>query len=237
MNFNFPLAAALVDGARTGSAVRIRDTLRAMKILYPPGIIDAPFLTNHDQTRIATLLGNDAGKLRSAAAILMTLPGAPFLYYGEEVGLQNGPTPADESKRTPMPWTASGGFSSGTPWIPYAPGLAVNNVASQVNDPSSLLSYYRDWISARKRSEALRKGELTLVESGLEVLAFMRESAAERALVVHNMSGRQIDVPLPVTASRFETIRADRGVGLPEGGAGSWRVTMPPHASGAWSAR
>ena len=123
MNFNFPLASAVVDGVNSGNANRIRQTLRDVISAYPQGIIDAPFLTNHDQTRLATVLGNDAGKLRNAAAILLTLPGAPFIYYGEEVGLQNGPTSADESKRTPMPWTASGGFTTGTPWFAVRAGI------------------------------------------------------------------------------------------------------------------
>src|SRR5213075_1600686 len=117
--------------------------------------IDTPFLTNHDHTRIATQVANDPGKLRNAAAILLTLPGTPFLYYGEEVGMQNGPTSADESKRTPMPWSMLGGFTpSATPWIAYAPGLAANNVASEITDPQSLWSYYRNWIATRKQSEA-----------------------------------------------------------------------------------
>ncbi len=237
MNFNFPLASAIIDGVNSGNANRIRDTVRNMINAYPPGIIDAPFLTNHDQTRLATVLGNDAGKLRNAAAILLTLPGASFLYYGEEVGLQNGPTSADESKRTPMPWSSSGGFTSGTPWFPYAPGLAVNNVASQTNDPQSLLSYYRDWIAARKRSTGLRKGDITPLETGAQVLAFIRDSENERVLVVHNVSESSVNATFKVSASGFETIYADNGVADPSGSSGAWRVEMPPHSSGAWRLR
>ena len=232
MNFNFPLASAVVDSVRSGNAVRIRDTLRAMKLLYPPGIIDTPFLTNHDQTRVATVLGNDRGKLRNAAAILLTLPGTPFLYYGEEVGLQNGPTPADESKRTPMPWTASGGFSSGTPWVAYAPGLASENVASQSSDPNSLLSYYRNWIGARKQSQALMKGELELVESGLQVLAFTRHSSSERVVVVHNLGNLPTTVSLSVGTAVFEVVHADSGV--TNTGA---TFSLPAHSSGVWRIR
>ena len=81
-------------------------------------------------------------KLRSAAAILLTLPGAPFLYYGEEVGLQNGPGGGDEFKRTPMPWDDSpgGGFTTGKPWFDFAPGQETANVAAEAGDPGSLLS-------------------------------------------------------------------------------------------------
>src|SRR5262249_33899871 len=100
-NFNFPLASAIIDAVNNGNANRIRSTLRDMLPASPSGVSDAPFLTNHDHVRIATQLGNDPGKLRDAAAILLTLPGAPFIYYGEEVGLQNGPGSEDEWKRTP----------------------------------------------------------------------------------------------------------------------------------------
>ncbi len=238
MNFNFPLASAILEGVNNGSADRIRTTLRDVISAYPAGIIDTPFLTNHDQTRIATVLGNDGAKLRNAAAILLTLPGAPFIYYGEEVGLQNGPTSADESKRTPMPWNASGGFTAGTPWFSYAPGIALNNVASQTSDGQSLLSYYRNWIAVRKGSEGLMKGDITLLDSGPQVLAFIRNSGDERVLVLHNLSNSSVNAgPLAVSGEALETLRADTGVAAPTGGSGSWRVAMPAHCSGAWRLR
>jgi len=234
MNFNFPLASAIVEGVNSGSANRIRQTLRDVISFYPRGIIDTPFLTNHDQTRLATVLGNHAGKLRNAAAILLTLPGTPFLYYGEEVGLQNGPTPADESKRTPMHWSASGGFTIGTPWIQYAPGLAANNVASQTNDPRSLLSYYRNWIAARKSSTGLLKGEITLLETGPQILAFIRDSGDERVLVAHNMSDTfALAFPLAVSASGFEPVYADPDVTV----SSAQGLALPPRSSGAWRLR
>jgi alpha-amylase len=237
MNFNFPLASAIVDGVNSSNANRIRATLTDMISAYPPRVIDAPFLTNHDQTRIATVLGNSPGKLRNAAAILLTLPGALFIYYGEEVGLQNGPTSADESKRTPMPWNASGGFTTGTPWFGYAPGLTVNNVASQTNDPQSLLSYYRNWIAARKHSAALMKGDIAPIETSAQILAFTRNSNGERVLVVHNLSGAAATVTLNLNAAGFETVYADTGVVDPTGASGAWQVTLPARSSGAWLIR
>ncbi len=237
-NFNFPLASAILDGVKAGNAIRIRDTMRAVISAYPAGVIDAPFLTNHDQTRLATVLANDPGKLRNAAAILLTLPGAPFLYYGEEVGLQNGPTSADESKRTPMPWTPAGGFSTATPWFAFAPGLAMNNVASQTGDASSLLSYYRNWIAARKRSHALLQGTIAPLDSSAQVLAFIRDSGDERVLVVHNLGNTAANAgPFDVQAAGFDTIYADSNVADPAGGAGAWRIAMPPHTSGVWRLR
>jgi len=237
-NFNFPLASAIVSGVNNGYAVPIVNTLTADVAQYPAGSIDAPFLTNHDQTRLATVLNNDAGKLRDAAAILLTLPGAPFIYYGEEVGLQNGPTQADESKRTPMPWSAAGGFTTGTPWFAYAPGLAEQNVAAETNDPSSLLSYYRNWIAARKRSNALMKGSITPLDAGDTILAFVRDSGDERVLVVHNLAATAGTTrALAVTATSLEPLFVDSGVPAPSGSSGAWSVAMPAHSSGVWRLR
>src|SRR5205085_6987473 len=119
-------------------------------------------LTNHDQRRIASELSDDPGKLRSAA-VLLTLPGTPFLYYGEEIGLDNGPGSDDEWKRTPMPWDASagGGFTTAwRPWQSFAPGHERTNVAAQAGDPSSLLSRYRTLLRLRHASETLRRRQL-----------------------------------------------------------------------------
>jgi len=238
MNFNFPLASAIVEGVKNGDSRGIRNTLREMIQVYPAGIIDTPFLTNHDQTRVATVLSNDQAKLRNAAAILLTLPGMPFLYYGEEVGLQNGPTSADESKRTPMPWIPSGGFTTSSPWHPYALGLASGNVASQTADPRSLLSHYRNWIAARKGSPSLGEGNITPLETGAQILAFLRESRGERVLVVHNMSDSPVNAgPLAVTGDQLETVYTDSGVSAPDGSSGAWRVSLPSRSSGVWRVR
>lgn len=238
MNFNFPLASAIVSGLQNGNAVPIRETLRTMNADYPPGSVDAPFLTNHDHTRIATQLGNDAGKLRDAAAILLTLPGAPFIYYGEEVGLQNGPTPDDKDKRTPMPWTPAGGFSTATPWYPYAPGTSTANVATETNDPQSLLTYYRHWIGARKHDHALLKGDITPLDADARTLVFTRDAGDERVLVAHNISTSTVTTgPLAITAAGFDVVYADAGVPPPTGTSGAWSVTLPPHSSAVWRVR
>jgi alpha-amylase len=226
MNFDFPLATAVLEGVNAGDATRITATLRALLAAYPKGFIDAPFLTNHDQTRLATVLHNDPGKLRDAAAILLTLPGAPFLYYGEEVGLQNGPTTADESKRTPMPWTPSGGFTTATPWFGYATGLTVNNVAVQENDPRSLLSYYKQWIAVRHGSAALMRGEITPLDASPSVLAFVRGSGAEKVLVVHNLGAETVTM---ADSGASTVVYADPGITV----SGS-AITLPPHTSGVF---
>jgi glycosidase len=243
MSFDFPLSEAVLAGVKDGEAAGIAGKLDEILELYPPGAIDAPFLTNHDMQRFATQLGNDPAKLRSAAAVLLTLPGAPFLYYGEEVGLQNGRGGSDEFKRTPMPWDASetGGFTTGKPWFVFAPGKGTANVAAETGDPSSLLSHYRNLIKARKASAALQKGDLTLLTSGIKsdpVLAFVRKHERERVLVVHNLSAAEVEAgPYAVEAGGFEPLFTTGTIAAPTQGEGGWRVELPPGASAVWRIR
>lgn len=242
-SFNFPLSDRILRAVTTGDGVPVAAKLDEVTRSYPKGAIDAPFLTNHDQVRLATQLGRSRGRLRNAAAVLLTLPGAPFLYYGEEVGIENGPTGGDESKRTPMPWDATpgGGFTTGTPWFAFAPGRETANVAAQSGDPASLLSRYRELIRVRKASPALAKGELVLLSptSGVSpFLAFLRRTGAETVLVVHNLSDTFVSAgPLAVEGTAFERLFADAGSADPSGGPGSLRVYLPGRGTGIWRVR
>ena len=239
-SFNFPISERILTALSQGNATPIAAKLDEVQKAYPKGALDAPFLTNHDQTRLATQLGKNQGRLRNAAAILLTLPGAPFLYYGEEVGIENGPTGGDESKRTPMPWDASpgGGFTTGTPWFGFAAGRETANVAAQTNDPASLLSRYRYLIRARKASPALAKGDLVILSplSGASpVLAFLRMTPTETVLVAHNLSDAFVAAgPYAVNGSSFERVFVDGSAGDPTGSPGAIRVNLPARGSGIW---
>jgi glycosidase len=240
MNFDFPLAERVLAGVDSGDASAISAKLAEIQGVYPPGVIDAPFLTNHDQVRVATQLGTNPGKMRNAPAILLTLPGAPFLYYGEEIGLQNGTTNNDEAKRTPMPWDATpgGGFTTGSPWFPFAPGRGGANVAAQTKDPGSLLSRYRSLVRARKSSPALQMGTLQLLtpaSPSSRVLAFVRAEGTERVLVLHNLSDSVAAAgPYSLSVTAAEEIFADVHIGQPVGPAGSWTVSLSPRGSAVW---
>ena len=240
MNFNFPLAEAIVQGLTSGDAAGIAGKLAEMAEVYPAGVDDAPFLTNHDQTRLATQLDNDPARLRAAAAILLTLPGSPFLYYGEEIGLQNGPGGADEFKRTPMPWHASpgGGFSTGKPWHDFAPGRETANVAAQARNRASLHSHYRALIRARKGSAALRLGNLELLtadDRSAPVLAYLRQSGKDRVLVVHNVTGAAaVAGPFKIQGKKATALFTTPGTAAPARGRDGWTVKLPAGASGVW---
>ncbi|HEU4383293.1 MAG TPA: alpha-amylase family glycosyl hydrolase [Anaeromyxobacteraceae bacterium] len=237
--FDFPLADAIVKGVLGGSPDGIAAVLGEVLRTYPAGAVDGPFLRNHDQTRVATELGNDPAKLRLAAAILLTLPGSPFLWQGEEIGMQNGPGREDEWKRTPMAWDGSekGGFSTGEPWMPFAPGKESANVAAETGDPASLLSRYRSLIRARHASPALSRGDLALLPARAPLLAFLRRGGGETVLVAHNLGAAPAEATgLSAPGAAAEPLLADPGATLASDGSG-WRVALPPRGSGAWRLR
>jgi glycosidase len=239
-NFNFPLASAIVEGIRSGDARAAAGVLRDATRLYPGGALDAPFLTNHDMARVATQLGKKRERLRSAAVVLLTLPGTPFLYYGEEIGLENGSGDDDRYKRTPMPWDAlrGGGFTAGAPWFEFAPGKELVNVAAQAKSPGSLLSRYRGLIRVRHASPSLRAGAIEVLtpDGGpTPVLAFTRTAPTERILVAHNLGDRYVTAgPFDVGAKALTPVIRDLGVGVPSLTPEGVTVTLAPHSSGAW---
>jgi len=133
-------------------------------------------LSNHDFERLATRVGPE--NVRAAAVLLLTLPGAAFVYQGDEIGLPNGPgadPPYDRAGRDPlrhpMQWDASpaGGFTTGDPWLPPI-DPAERNVETQRGDPGSLLELYRTLIALRR---GLGDG-FRLVDAEPGVVAFER---------------------------------------------------------------
>lgn len=241
MNFDFPLSDTILDGLKAGKAENIAAKILDVQSKYPAGINDAPFLTNHDQVRLATQLQNRQPLLRSAASILLTLPGAPFLYYGEEVGIQNGPAGGDEAKRTPMPWDngPGGGFTTAmNPWYAFAPGRDSANVAEQIDNPSSLLSHYRKLIRLRASSQALAHGSIEVLTSPSitsPILAYLRKSNDQLVLVAHNIGGSFMSAgPYRINANSAKPLFTSGTMPNPSGTSGQWNLSMPPNSSGVW---
>ncbi len=177
--FEFDLASAMIDAARDGDAKRIIDAQAKVRALYPPNQYGR-FLSNHDQTRVMTRLRDDEASGQVAAVMLLTGPGIPFIYFGEELGM-TGDKP-DENLRTPMQWENSrtGGFTSGKPWRAVQPDIARKNLATQRKDDDSMFNLYRRLVHLRAGSEALRAGQYMPVESGHPgVYAFIRFSGSD----------------------------------------------------------
>jgi alpha-glucosidase len=131
-------------------------------------------MSNHDFERLASRVGPES--VRAAAVLLLTLPGAAFVYQGDEIGLPNGPGGAcvydragRDGLRHPMQWDPSGGFSDGEPWLP-AIDPAERNVEAQRGEPDSLLELYRRLISLRRELG----GGFELLDAEPGVVAFRR---------------------------------------------------------------
>ncbi len=186
--FAFDLAGAMLNAVRSGNARRLASDVQAAYAEYPH-LSYATFLTNHDQDRIMSVLNGDFDKARSAASLLLTLPGTPYLYYGEEIG-QTGSGPHEQIRR-PMQWTDAGGagFTSGSPWIGVDGSYTTRNVADQSTDDGSLLNHYRRLIHTRTASPALSRGDyLAVTGAPASVMAFVRELDGEAVLVVSNLA-------------------------------------------------
>jgi glycosidase len=193
--FNFDLAEAILSSISAGDASRLNIALAQQARVFDPGRY-ATFLSNHDQERTMTRLKGDVQRAKAAATILLTSPGTPFLYYGEEIGM-TGSKP-DPSLRTPMQWSAdeNAGFTTGIPWQSARLDYAEINVQAQMDDEESLLSHYRRLIRIRGNHYALRTGQYLAVTTGdSRLFAMLRVAEKESILVLVNLSGEVIANP------------------------------------------
>ena len=158
------LAGAILTSVNNKNTEAIKNQIKVVAQAYP-SLQYGTFLTNHDQDRVYTQLGNDTSKMKLAAAQYLTLPGVPFIYYGEEVGMIG--SGADENKRKPMQWTAgtNAGFSTQTPWQTLGANYTTNNVQTLSLNKNSIWNYYQKLIQARNENEALRKGYVLILDN------------------------------------------------------------------------
>ncbi|RMH24941.1 MAG: alpha-amylase [Planctomycetota bacterium] len=212
--FEFDLAQTIIDGLNTGDATKIRDRIALVADAYDTPV--ATFLTNHDQARLMTQLGESESKAKAAASILLTLPGVPFIYYGEEIGHTGGKP--DPNIRTPMQWDATGEtFSAAEPWRAAQPDAVRRNVREQQGHPGSLLEHYRRLIDLRKSTPALTQARVIPLDPPEDaILAFIRrDDTGRQCLVVVNTSADPIGwyaVPLdqPVPPGPLRDISGNR---------------------------
>lgn len=192
MCFEFEWAAAAISSLNQGDPTLFRTQQGIIHSLYPKGQYGI-FLALQDHNRIITQLGDSLPKARLAATLLLTSPGVPFLYYGEEIGMR-GAKP-DVFIRRPMQWanTRAAGFTTGRPWMDVDLNYNEVNVESQLDDPNSLLSHYRRLTHLRLQYQALRTGDwLPLESSSKQVYAFLRYASDADVLVVLNFADRVI---------------------------------------------
>ena len=193
--FEFDLSYALIDGINNQTNSGLKSKMSEIISTYEPNQYGT-FLTNHDQDRSFYLFGMDERKAKLAARILLSLPGVPYIYYGEEVGML-GQKP-DEDIRRPMQWTSSAnaGFSSTQPWHPLNNNYANYNVANQQLESESIWSQYQIWIKQRTRNTALRSGTYDFIESNnSRMFSYLRADSESNTafVVIHNLSSQNTD--------------------------------------------
>lgn len=203
--FEFDLASAIQQSVQSGNPGAVRAKLDQVSRAYPK-LQYATFLTNHDQNRILNVFDGNMAHMKQAAALYLSMPGVPFLYYGEEVGILG--TKPDEDIRKPMQWTSgtNAGFSSGTPWRSINSNYKEFNVETMAADAGSLLNHYKKLIRLRTTYEALRRGYYLPVEAdNSSLFSFARVHEQEAVVTVSNLGSSPVSAPsLSIGVSTLE---------------------------------
>jgi len=211
--FAFDLSDLLIAAVRDGSAQPLLERYTRFQQSVPNARYST-FLRNHDQTRTLTALGGDVARAKVAATLLLTLPGLPFVYYGEEIGM-TGDKP-DERLRTPMQWSgaAGAGFTTGKPWETLQADWTTTSAERQDRDPASLLNLYRRLIHLRLDHSALGMGQFVpLAASNAAVAAYLRRDRDRVVLVmanVGNTAAEDVTLTSPAAAMPPGTFTATR---------------------------
>lgn len=215
MNFEFDFVECPWD------AGAFRRCVERWLSLLPPGCWPAWTLSNHDRIRAISRFGKpgqEDSQAKLLAMLLLTLPGTPFVYYGEEIGMKDPKLPKDliqdpvglklwpfhkgrDSQRTPMQWDPSetAGFTPGKPWLPVGPELDTRNVVTQGADPFSLLSFWRNMIWLRKKRPVLLEGTYQATTEGIpdDCYVYSRSLGQQRLMICLNFSNRTRKIKLP----------------------------------------
>lgn len=210
-NFNFYYWYTLKDRIGKGKGNDFAQTVTYFQNQfrgYRSDFIDAIKLSNHDEDRAASDLGRDVAKEKLAAAVLLTSPGKPFIYQGEELGYWGTKSKGDEYVRTPIKWTRTGSVPSTA-----LNGKVDNNMLSaeisveaQEQNNASLLRVYRDFGQARNAWKALAKGTIEEISSPNQAVALWKMSyEGQTVLVAHNFGGgvASVNVNIDVNPNRI----------------------------------
>lgn len=191
--FNFDLSDSMLASINEGNNRSVRFLLQTTSRDFPEQD-NANFITNHDMPRVMNQLSTDKEqKAKLAAGILLTAPGIPFIYYGEEIGMSG--TKPDELIRTPMQWdnTQGAGFTSGKPWEAINSDFQLVNVSKQIGDNTSLLEHYRKLIQLRNEHAALQIGKTYVADSkSNKIISYLRVSKDETLLIIINIDDTSV---------------------------------------------
>jgi alpha-glucosidase len=178
--------------------------------------------SNHDQPRMRTRLGGSEARARAAVLMLLTLRGTPFLFAGEELGLEDARVPPErvvdpggrDGCRAPIPWTKAPDHGwPADPWLPWPPEPGARSVEAERADQGSVLHLARAALALRRDSAALRCGGLELGDDAPDgVLAYERRAGDDRRLVWVNFAAAPAPLPEGLVV---ELATAETDDGLP----------------------
>lgn len=208
--FNFPMAGSegnLVKTARgTMKAAKFVNTMYEDQQTYGAvyaDYIDAPFLTNHDQVRVANNLMSNENDLKMAAGLLLMMNGSPFVYYGEEIGMKSGGNDNDPNKRLAMYWSETD--KTGKPNNPQGADSTIKPSLpawdEQLEDETSLLNYYKRALRLRNENPEIARGEISVVDELCEEYqaAITKTYEGSTIGIVYNTSDEEMAVSISGT--------------------------------------
>lgn len=209
--FNFDMGGAIIKAVNEENGSELVVKHKKIEDFYGsinPDYVDATFLTNHDQNRVMSSVNGNIDKEKMAVALLLTLPGSPYLYYGEEIGMP-GKKP-DQFIREPFLWDKKGNDKLRATWIQArnSTDSTVVPASVQLTDKNSLFNYYKTYIQLRNKSYALTYGKLVPVNiaSIPSVCAFVRSDENESLLVFHNLSKENQTVSMPSELQDYKAV-------------------------------
>ena len=195
-DFGYAIDQAVLDGKDNGLVEKYKEISEYYQSVTSE-FVDATFLKNHDQNRILNVLKEDTEKAKLAAALLLTMPGSPYLYYGEEIGMK-GMKP-DEHIREPFIWGEGTSDPGQASWIEpkFSTSQSVDPLSEQLNDPNSMYNHYKNLIELRNASRVLSTGGIANTSiNDDELITFYRYADGDTLTVIHNLSGadKSLDV-------------------------------------------
>jgi alpha-glucosidase len=228
--FNFPPLYAPWQASEWREHIERTEAALADRNAWPTWV-----LSNHDNPRHRTRYGSEA-RARTAAMLLLALRGTPFLYAGEELGLEDAVIPDDrrldpggrDGCRAPIPWDAAAGhgWARENAWLPWPPDAGQRNAAVLRADEQSLLHLYHRLLAQRRASPALHGGAISWLEAPDEVLAFQRVFEGDRWTVLVNFGEEDREVVLAGSWNRVVTSdgqgEGDAFDSLLRGGQAAW---------------
>jgi alpha-amylase len=199
--FNFDFHYTLLEAYEKEDGMLLANKQKDILDFYndiTDDFIDATFSSNHDQPRLLSDLEGHEQKAKQAIVVLMTMPGAPYLYYGEEIGML-GKKP-DPNIREPFLWDEKENDTGRTSWMDpeYSTDETVTPLALQKDDPDSFFSHYREITGLRKNNDVLTVGDLQLMERTFPkaVMAYLRTHENEVVKVFHNVGEEDVELDL-----------------------------------------